>query len=329
MGDAFKIESAESEALVQRLSAELLRLLTLLESISGTAYNIDLSFAGGDAADIVTGEFDAALAVGQTFRAQFEQLGGTLMQGMANGMQNFSGMLKSIMFSIMSSLISIGIKAILPGSPSKVTTKWGESIVEGIAVGLQNGAPQMQREWQNTLDLIAAPTLDVQVPVIVQDFDALTQQVDLFYGRVPAAPELTVLEQRIDWLRNSVPPVPDLEHIQQSIELLFAGLPPAPDFGILTQQIELIRGSVPPVPDLEPLQWAVEFDVGALPVVPELGAAGTVPTLAGTVAAPLDPVINVYVDNLFADPQAEARKVGSQVYLREGFTVARESGFNG
>ena len=136
-----------------------------------------------------------------------------MMQGIFNGMENFSGMLKSLMASIMSSLLTIGIKAILPGSPSKVTTKWGESMMLGLIVVLRDNQAKLEAAWTTTLGTFGPPELQ------------------------------------------------------------------------------------------------------------------TAPALAGV--GRMDPVINVYVDNLFADPQAEARKVGSQVYLREGFTVARESGFNG
>ena len=48
-------------------------------------------------------------------------------------------------------------------------------------------------------------------------------------------------------------------------------------------------------------------------------------------AAPIAPqiVVDMTGVTLFGDPAGEARKIGSQVFLREGMLVAREGGFGG
>ena len=155
------------------------------------------------------------------------------------------------------------------------------------------------------------------------------RRIDLFYGSVPAAPDIEPITQGVEYVRGAVPVPPDLDTLTRQVELFYGIVPPAPDIDRIDQLIDLAYSGVPVLAGLDPITRLIELEYGGLPAVPDLGSDLAVPAVAGAAAAPLDPVINVYVDNLFADPQAEARKVGSQVYIREGFTVARESGFNG
>ena len=128
-------------------------------------------------------------------------------------------------------------------------------------------------------------------------------------GAVPAAPAFDALQQRIDYFRGTVPDPARL----------------AP----LTQVIEYERGKLLDPPNLAPLTQTIDLEYGTLPAVPDLQpATAQLPAPVAT-AAPLSPqiVVDMTGVTLFGDPASEARKIGSQIYLREGMLVARERGF--
>jgi len=282
------------------MAAATQMLVTAFANLDFTAVAAATEKLGAITAGAVQNAVDTAQSVTDQLTSGFVSMGFQMVSGIGQGMEQGAQTLYNILTAIIQKLILIAVAKFIILSPSKLTAGWGENIIKGFAVGFRAQQPDLERAWRSVLDTVAQP----------DGLQPIRQRIEYTRAAIPPAPDFDALVQQIDMVRGSVPEAPALVPVTQTITYELGNLPKLPDLEPITQTISLAYGQVPQPPDL----------------LPEAMPVNTVAT-----AEPLQPQILVDLSGvtLFGDPASEARKVGSQVYLREGMLVAREGGFDG
>jgi hypothetical protein len=101
----------------------------------------------------------AAEQIVASSKRSMEQLGADLVLGLAEGAESAKDVFLSTFKQILGAAIQIGIRAILPFSPSHRSRPWGASLVQGLTAGIKDEAPNLMRTWEDTVGGFAEPGL--------------------------------------------------------------------------------------------------------------------------------------------------------------------------
>lgn len=106
--------------------------------------------------------FDAintALTALMDFGASAYEVGANIVQGIVNGIGNGIGLVTSIISSMGSAVIAQVISTFKIGSPSKVMAEMGGFVAEGMAVGIDDGSPDVSASMKNMVDIPSAESM--------------------------------------------------------------------------------------------------------------------------------------------------------------------------
>lgn len=135
--------------------------------------------------------------VAEDFKRAGVQMGVNLVRGIIQGGKDGEDRLKNFFASLLDTLIAIGIKAFLFGSPSRVTRQWGRDIVEGLVLGLDDrssaAVAQMSSLMESTkaagaevADAVGSMLDGVEIKNPLAGFEDQLHGVDTFAGRFAA-----------------------------------------------------------------------------------------------------------------------------------------------